>query len=387
MIFRALAILTLAGAALAVKTCQNQTVSVTIAAVNALFDTSLVPHSDIEVTGFIQRWTRHGSNLTNDGLTGYANVSGAYNISTQYCKDSSANPETVQILTHGIGFDRSYWDLSFNNFNYSYVNAAINAGFATLSFDRLGTGASQIGTDPLNEIQAYLEIQVLRALTTKLRNGTFPGVTHTFSSIVHVGHSFGSIQTYTFAARYPNETQGIVLTGFSMDGSYVGYFGSGGDFEAAGGDHPAGYLSTANAGAIQYQFLLPPFFDAAILDFLQAGAKPVTIGELLTLGASPPTNAFTGPVLVFTGSGDLPFCGGDCLLTGDASPSIPDKVRLAFTNIQPANFQAYIQPSTGHGLTAHFNATAGYQVILEWLQTHGLGSSPARIRKRWLSRI
>jgi hypothetical protein len=53
-----------------------------------------------------------------------------------------------------------------------YVYAAVDqAGYSTLSWDRLGTGQSSHG-DPINEIQASLEVAALYALTEKLRAGT-----------------------------------------------------------------------------------------------------------------------------------------------------------------------------------------------------------------------
>ena len=80
-----------------------------------------------------------------------------------------------------------YWDLSYNNFNYSYVNVATDKHkYCTLSYDRLGIGNSSHG-DPLNEIQASLEVAVLAELTMMLRKGTFPGVKRAFKKVVHVG--------------------------------------------------------------------------------------------------------------------------------------------------------------------------------------------------------
>ena len=80
-----------------------------------------------------------------------------------------------------------YWDLSYNNFNYSYVDVATDKyGYCTLSYDRLGIGNSSHG-EPLNEIQASLEIASLAELTTMLRKGTFPGVTQAFDKVTHVG--------------------------------------------------------------------------------------------------------------------------------------------------------------------------------------------------------
>ena len=80
-----------------------------------------------------------------------------------------------------------YWDNSYNNFNYSYVNVATDQyKYFTLAYDRLGIGNSSHG-EPLNEIQAFLEIQALASLTNMLREGKFPGVNQTFDKVTHVG--------------------------------------------------------------------------------------------------------------------------------------------------------------------------------------------------------
>lgn len=92
-----------------------------------------------------------------------------------------------------------------------------------MSIDRLDVGNSSHG-EPLNEIQAFLEIAAIAELTRMQGNGTFPGVNQTFNKIAHVGHSFGSAQTYSLANIYHDLTYGIVLTGFSMNSSFVAYF-------------------------------------------------------------------------------------------------------------------------------------------------------------------
>lgn len=218
----------------------------------------------------------------------------------------------------------------------------------TLSYDRLGIGKSQHG-DPLNEIQTNLEVAALHALTTKLRDGNFPSVNSSYDTVVHVGHSFGSVQSYIFAHLYPSLTQGIVLTGFSLNSSFMGYFLAGGNLQQASinsplrfgspsyagivsdflfeqtplfdylqpidittlsapQDLPDGYIVPANAGANQYQFLLPPYFDPEILPVVEKSKQPVTLGEILTIGSSAPApNDFAGPVLVFTGGTWSPF--------------------------------------------------------------------------------
>lgn len=405
----------------AARTCQNITIPVTISARNGVFGGVATPQTNLDATTFAQNSTRQGMNGTAGALTGYATVSGTYSISSTFCMPSNmtmgasntsgSNP-TVQVLTHGIGFDRSYWDLPYNGYNYSYVKTAVDDyHYCTLSYDRLGIGNSSHG-EPKNEIQTFLEVQALAAITNMLRNGTIPNVKHAFQKVVHVGHSFGSAQTYELVAMYPKISDGIVLTGFSMNSSFVGFFAAGADFQQANLNQPLrfgsttqamalnsflnnygltdvlapvdvtalsplnytnGYLTNSNANSNQYLFFYPNHFDTGLLYFSEQTKQPVTIGELLTLGSVPMMNSFAGPVMVIDGSNDLPYCGGDCLATGGAMPNIASAVAKNIPNAK--NFISYVQPNTGHGINAHYNSTGAYIVINQYLNANMLQSS------------
>lgn len=100
------------------KTCINQTVPVTISAREGVFNIA-VPQTNLDATTFVQNMTQQGRNFTNVALAGYDTVSGTYNISTEYCVPGNGTPgsagwgssgsgaqPTLQILTHGIGFDK-----------------------------------------------------------------------------------------------------------------------------------------------------------------------------------------------------------------------------------------------------------------------------------------
>lgn len=161
---------------------------------------------------------------------------------------------------------------------------------------------------------------------------------------------------------YPEISDGIVLTGFSTNGSFVGLFGAGGDFVQANLNQPFrfgnltaasvesiidlsgvmvnsppypnvsvtavesvlnaygltdyvaglltpgpkvpyvnGYLTNKDIDANQYLFFLPGFFDPGALLAGENTKQPVTVGELLTLGSIPMANEFAGPVLIITG--------------------------------------------------------------------------------------
>ncbi|KAJ5105263.1 hypothetical protein NUU61_002610 [Penicillium alfredii] len=377
----------LTAGAVSAKTCHNITVEVPVTARNGLFDKVQTPKTNSEATAFAISATKQGGNGTQAALSGYHTVSGHYNISAQYCvpKQAKGNGHTLQILTHGIGFDKTYWDLPYNNYNYSYVDHALSRGYHTFSYDRLGIGKSSHG-EPKNEIQAFLEIEALAELTRQLRKGTVPQIHEKPAKIVHVGHSFGSTQSYALSAKYPDISDGLVLTGFSTNATYIPYFLAGASFQQArlnrqspgnltsrkGLDYSLGYLTSADTSNNEFLFFQPPYFDPGLLLFAEQNKHPVAVGELLTVGSLPMQSKFSGPVLVLTGSSDLPFCGGDCLATGGAAPSIPAEAKLAFPAAKP--FAAHIQPNTGHGLNMHYNATAGYKYISDFLGAHGLAA-------------
>ncbi|GAB7365333.1 hypothetical protein MBLNU230_g6413t1 [Neophaeotheca triangularis] len=455
-----LPIAALAGAATA-KVCTNVTVPVNIDTRQAIFDEDLVGiNSNIDATTFSLNFTEQGVNFTDVALTGYQTLQIPANISAKFCRPDNMNDThnpTVQVLTHGIGFDKTYWDLPYDGFKYSYEDVAVDQyGFCTVAIDRYGINNSTHG-DPYNEVQAPAEVSALYDLTMQLRNGQFPTVPHKFDKVVHIGHSFGSAQTYLLTALHPEASDGIILTGYSQNGTWLARTLAGWNLHIANlnqplrfgdqslnlelpgsqkyntyrswkmhaasfsrnliktaqyglsllgldystdsiwqaiattelGDlingwnatalepqaYPNAYLTWTDLTANIYAFLHPSNFDTGAAVFAESTKQPVTPGEIFTLANGyPPTNPFTGPVQVLTGERDNIYCGGDCLATGGgAYASIPAAVAAAFPDA--SDFEAYIQPTTGHGINFHYNATAAYEVMQEWFISHELGSS------------
>ncbi|OQD99676.1 hypothetical protein PENVUL_c063G09902, partial [Penicillium vulpinum] len=366
---------TLMTSAAAAKTCYNVTVEVPVTARNGVFDKISTPQTNFDATSFVLSATKQGRNMTEIALSGYTTVSGHYNISTQYCMPNNAGNSayTLQILTHGMGFDKTYWDLPYNNYDYSYVDYVLSRGYHTFSYDRLGFGKSSHG-DAKNEIQAFLEVEALAQLTRLVRNGEMPN-TKAPAKIVHVGHSFGSAQTVALSAMYPELSDALVLTGYSTSCDYMPMFLSGANFQQArlngkNSDYTAGYLTNADVGNNVYLFFYPPHFDTSLLEFAEENKQPMTIGELMTITGLPAESSFTGPVYVIDGANDVPFCGGDCLNTGGKSASIPAGVKMVFPSASA--FSAYIQPNTGHAMNLHYNATGAYKQINDFLEANGL---------------
>jgi hypothetical protein len=91
------------------KTCYNMTIPVSVTAQNADLGGVQTPQTNMDATALILAASRQGGSGTEGFLTGSRNVSGQYEISGRYCMPSNAggNAPTLQILTHGMGFDKS----------------------------------------------------------------------------------------------------------------------------------------------------------------------------------------------------------------------------------------------------------------------------------------
>jgi pimeloyl-ACP methyl ester carboxylesterase len=232
------------------------------------------------------------------------NISTTFSIGSTYCTPSkhSSKSSTLQLLTHGLGFDRSYWDLDGN---LSYVAAATSAGYSTFFYDRLGTGISAV-PDPYNIVQTVIELAILTELTTMLRSGTISKDIPIPKKIVHVGHSYGSQLSNALIASTPDLSDGAVLTGYSLNTTWFPWFERVTTFHLARENQPkrfanrsSGYVTWGDKFTNQYAFLKYPFFDTKVLEKAEANKFPFTLGEFLTFGLlSAKAPGFAKPVLV-----------------------------------------------------------------------------------------
>lgn len=266
--------------------------------------------NQIEAVQFLNALTTRGVLTSGPPPFGTAkNISVDVTVATQYCYPSVGNSSVVQLLTHGIGFDHSYWNFGGPESEYNYIKAATEAGYATLSYDRIGTGRST-KTDPYTTQQLGVEAYVLATLTVLLREGTlskFSGATIPVpSKIVHVGHSFGSAITNAVIAALPTMSNGAILTGFSTTAEYGLQFAISSNFYIASEHDPEkfgeynfskGYLTWGDALANQYSFFHAPGFDPEVLYHAETGKQPFGVSEPLQAIATK-APAFTGPVLV-----------------------------------------------------------------------------------------
>ena len=159
-------------------------------------------------------------------------------------------------------------------------------------------------------------------------------------------HSFGSALTYALTTAKPTLPNGIVLTDFSLNSSFIINIHVGANFEQAYLNQPfrfgglpalkvqkitpvlgrlddlledydlinliagiappgkpakyrPGYLTNANADASQ--FLFPGHFDLGTVQSAEQTKQSIAPGEILTTGSGLTLSAITGPVLVVTG--------------------------------------------------------------------------------------
>ncbi|GJC91444.1 ctr copper transporter family protein [Colletotrichum higginsianum] len=343
-------------AMVAARKCQELTIGLDVSATNQVFNLA-TPKTDIDVTNILLELTKQGGSFVSDITTG-------------------------RILLVTSAETGSYWDFPANNHNYSYTKTAVDDyGYATLAFDRLGVGASSHG-DPMSEIQQTLELAALKALTERLRASTVPGLEYKrFKKIVHVGHSFGAIQTYGLTVNDSgcSLSDGIVLTGFTQNATFLPYFVLGGGFVQANSlpslsHYAPGYVAPASVSGGQVNFFAPGAFDPEILRAAYQGGQPAALGELLTIGGSTGLpSSFTGPALVITGDRDIPFCGGNCSATGD--PALKSILDTSARFLQAASpFESYVVAGAGHGLALEYSHVETTGKILDFFVKNGLAA-------------
>jgi len=338
---------------------------------NINLDISL-PKNQSQATEFFVAAYSAGSTVAKDVNKGKATVSGTYSIYATLCtpKDNS-KPHGVQLLTHGVGFDNTYWDFAED---YSYVDVAAKYGYASFSYDRLGVGHSE-KPDPIRSIQGPLEVEIAHSLAKSLRQGHFSELK--FEKVIGVGHSFGSIISNAITKQYPEALDAAILTGFSTDLSSQPLFLQALNLALANENQPLrfgelnnGFLVSSTVISNQIGFFKAPGFDPANLKKAEATKGTVTFGELNSLaglgGSSP---EFTKPVAVVNGVNDLPFCGGNCTYPMDAAKAVQPKY---YPNVPESDFGSYLAPVAGHGLNFHYSAAGAFEYIQKFLVEHKL---------------
>jgi pimeloyl-ACP methyl ester carboxylesterase len=330
------------------------------------------PPSQLALTELVVENLQVASPLAASVIGAKSQISGKYKINSQVCwlAGGSINASSVQFLTHGVGFDKTYWD--FYSSQYSYIDFMAQKGYTTFSYDRLGIGSSA-HPDHIQVVQSQMEVEIAHSLIKGLRSGAFSSTT--FQKVIAVGHSLGSILTTGLASQYPADIDAAILTGFSVDFAGFPVFFAGLDLVIANQQNPLrfgtlanGYIVSQSKASNQFAFFRYPNFDPAVLDAVERAKQTLSIGEFFTNAlVIAPATSFAGPIDVVLGENDLPFCQSNCLNGGSRAA----EVKGALFPAASAASDIYTLKGAGHGLNLHYGAQDAYTHVAGFLARNG----------------
>lgn len=342
-----------------------------------------------------------------DRAIGTINIDQIFQISGKLCIPQTPGPrsEILHLATHGVGFDKRYWDVEVNPKEYSYVESVLSSGYSIFTYDRLGTGLSE-KPDAYDMVQTSVQIEILKQLTLLVRSGKLISSSKRLTistpaldkyrpeKIIQVGHSFGSItiaglisQEGQSSTTSPSLTDGAILTGFLISdptkaaeiGMGPGVAGWGFEYArsfdpVAFADRGSGYLVQAAKSSVHLNFFKQEKgkggFDPKLLDYAYETRQPNTVGEFVSfpsiIGSLQASKKFKGPIQFVIGENDYAFCRGDCKGTYDV-----DWLKWSLYP-EAKGVEVYLQPGTGHGLTFGKNASGGYKSSFGFLGRFGL---------------
>lgn len=233
------------------------------------------PTNQTVVTEILQELYQVNPKIFAQTLGEAVTIQNTFNIDATLCLPANATKaqkvKTVQVLNHGIGFDKSYWDIAPG---YSYVDAAAAAGYATLAYNRLGVGNSD-HPDALQVVQATTDVEIQHGIVHLIRSG---GVgSRRFKHVVGTAHSYGSIIQLVQNAKYPKDIDAAVLTGFVNNLMSLPYAVLANNPAIAAQNDPfrfgnlsTGYLVHDTPISIQIAFYRFPYFDTNSKLFLRS---------------------------------------------------------------------------------------------------------------------
>ena len=123
------------------KSCQDYTIPITVSSVNYIWGLPDL-FTNYDATAFTTNISRWDASTTLNPISGGAYQTVSYEISGTFCSPTKGGSETVLLATHGVGFDRSYWDPEIQPAKYSFVDFATERGYSVFFYDRLGVAKS-----------------------------------------------------------------------------------------------------------------------------------------------------------------------------------------------------------------------------------------------------
>lgn len=300
----------------------------------------------------------------------YDNAPKDQTIVGELCVRGSLQHRTIQVLLHGATYDHNYWAFPLKSGRYSYVEDALDAGFATLNIDRLGSGGSS-HPNPF-QLDLHTGATSIHQVVQALRSGTLTVPqfgTVKAERVMLVGHSLGSFISSIEASTY-HDVDGVILSAYThtpgpgsvaiQSDLYPAMFDA--KFAASGLD--PNYFTTV-PGTRASAFYYTPNADATVIAQDDTLKQTVALGEVLDIPNSfTASSGITAPTLIVDGDYDTI----DCL-----APSCSSSGSLA-TEVSNFGAQACVRivniPNAGHDLNLHKNAPLFFLAANLWATVH-----------------
>ncbi|KAJ6461136.1 hypothetical protein C8R47DRAFT_1159833 [Mycena vitilis] len=298
-------------------------------------------------------------------------IDDTFNISGTFCRPaavSSNNSDVIQLLVHGVTYNRQYWSPPVEEFqNYSYAAFSCERGLSSLAVDCLGVGLS---SRPVNasDVQYPTSSGVLSEVARQLKKSSIiPGV-QPFKKVIGIGHSAGSAML-TFGAiveGVQSPFDGLVLTGLLINepGSppALPLTPARDDTPLRWGALDPAYVTTSNRSL--FYPANPASFSPRMMVF-DNFTKDVGPMATLTQGQTSSLPAqFAGPVGKVVGSEDQLFCAG----TGrcDDVAALTAKERAVWPAAK--SFAVVVAPGSGHDLNLDFMADGPFGTFVGFVE-------------------
>lgn len=291
-------------------------------------------------------------------------------IAATLCLPASGTADTVMVLVSGSNYNATYWDWSYQPDTYNFRQAMNRAGYATLTADRLGNGAS---THPLSlSLTAGATAEAQHTMVQGLRAGLAGN--KPFAKVVIAGHSLSSSTSVQEATTY-HDVDGVLLTGYSHALSIADVLGVISTYHQAvedpvfaGRGLDAGYLTT-RPGTREQDFFGEGNFDPEVVALDEATKETFSLSEYpdgLVYTLPGPSANITAPVMLVNGSKDRLACGTAFAICTDAAALYSAESQY-FS--QAARLRTFVLAGSGHAINLARNTTDYQQAVIDWMRS------------------
>ncbi|KAK5164586.1 uncharacterized protein LTR77_009792 [Saxophila tyrrhenica] len=300
------------------KTCADYDISITVTSENLILGGLPEFEDNYDVADFLSNLGSRTAAVDFQPVSGIENQTTSYTISATVCSPvdpKAKHRQTVLMATHGLNFDRKYWDPAIQPDKYSFVDFAIERGYSIFFYDRLGVGKSSKVSGYVSQLPN--QVAIATKLAQLIKAGKNSPAIGKPKSLVLVGHSYGSLISAATVTAQPDICEGLVLTGFSYNGTNIPVFLQAAEPRIASTQSKkwssldSGYLTPVDIFANVNTFFKKPDYDLDVVKYADNHKAPFAVAEFLSAEALDvvPTQ-FQGKAMVIAGQYDYIFCTG-----------------------------------------------------------------------------